>query len=106
MTPGQGSIFETLRAGIESEEEIALKFLFPAKSRFEYLQMLTEQQPKAITPFSVLGIFRDKYKSKVLMKFQEEHNINKIAQERKGRLEGSEIVVGSKQKQMRDTDGD
>lgn len=93
---GRGSIFETLRAGVQSEEEVALHFLFPAKNRFEYLQMLTEQQPRAITPFSVLGIFRDKYKSKILKKFQEEHNINKIAQERKGRLEGSEIVVGGR----------
>ena len=92
----QGGIFDSIRSGVQSDEEMALKFLFPAKNKFEYLQMLTEQQNRAITPFSVLGVFRKKYKSKILTSFQEEHNINKIALERKGRLEGSEIVVGLK----------
>jgi hypothetical protein len=90
---GEG-IFDRLRGGVVSEEEVALKFLFPAKNKFEMLQMLADQQPRAIIPFSVLGVFRDKYKSKVLSKFQVEYNVNKIAQERKGRLEGSEVVVG------------
>lgn len=92
--PERRGIFEALRAGVKSEEEIALNFLFPARSKFEYLQMLTEQQPRAIIPWTVLGVFRRKYNSKVLKMVQEEHNINKIAQERKGRLEGSEVVVG------------
>jgi hypothetical protein len=89
-----GSILDQLRSGVQSEEEIALKFLFPARNKFEFLQMLTDQQPRAVTPFSVLGVFRRKYHSKVLTMFQEEMSINKIAQERKGRLEGSEVVVG------------
>lgn len=89
-----GSLWDTLRAGASSEEQSALNFLFPAKSRFEYQQMLTDQQPRAVTPFSVLGVFRRRYKSKVLQMFQEEHNINKIAVDRKGRLEGAEIVAG------------
>ena len=89
-----GGVFDSIRAGIRSDEEIALQFMFPARSKFEYMQMLTDQQPGAITPFSVLGVFRRKYRSKVLTWYQEEHNINKIAQDRKGRLEGSEVVVG------------
>jgi hypothetical protein len=92
-------------AGMKSEEEVALSFLFPAKNRFEYLQMLTEQQPRAVTPFSVLGVFRRLYKSKTLTMYQEEHGINKIAQERKGRLEGSEVVVGIR-KVAKDSDED
>ncbi len=87
-------IFDKLRGGVQSEEEVALKFLFPASSKAEMLQMLSDHQPRAVTPFSVLGVFRSKYKSKVLARFQTEYNINKIAQERKGRLEGSEVVAG------------
>jgi len=95
-------IFERLREGIQSEEEVALKFLFPAGSRFEMLQMLSDHQPRAVNPFAVLGVFRWKYKSKVLKRFQEEYNINKIAQARKGRLEGSEIVAGVRRSSSRE----
>jgi len=102
--PERGGIFEALRSGVQSEEEVALKFMFPAGSRFEYLQMLTEQQPRAIIPWSVLGVFRRKYKSRVLQITQEEHNINKIAQERKGRLEGSEVVVGVRRAKEKEED--
>jgi len=91
--PG-GSIFEAMRTGIRSEEEIAIDALFPTRDRFKMLQMITEQQPGAIIPWSVLGVFRLKYKSKVLRAMQEEHGLNKISQERKGRLELSEVVVG------------
>ena len=94
MSSERKSLWETLRQGATSDEEMALNFLFPAKNKFEYLQMLTEQQPRAIIPWSVLGVFRNKYRSKILKEVQYEHNVNKIAQERKGRLEGSEVVVG------------
>lgn len=103
--PERRSLWDTLRAGAKSEEEMALNFMFPAKNKFEYLQMLTEQQPRAIIPFSVLGVFRKKYRSKVLTTFQEEVGTNKIAQERKGRLEGSEVVVGIR-KSLKEKDED
>jgi len=93
------SLWEAMRSGAQSEEEMALNFLFPAKNKFEYLQMLTEQQPRAVIPWSVLGVFRNKYGSKILKAVQYEHNVNKIAQERKGRLEGSEVVVGIRRSQ-------
>lgn len=103
--PGERrSLWDTLRQGAQSEEEMALNFLFPAKNKFEYLQMLTEQQPRAIIPWSVLGVFRNKYKSKVLREVQYEHNVNKIAQERKGRLEGSEVVVGIRRGREKEDD--
>ena len=89
-----GSLLDSLRGGASSEEEVALKFLFPANNRFEMMQMLTETQPRAVTPFAVLDVFRKKYKSKVLTEFSNSHNIIKVGQERKGRLEGSEVVVG------------
>ena len=106
--PGGGerrSIWDSLRQGAKSEEEMALNFLFPAKNKFEYKQMLTENQPRAITPFSVLDVFRKKYKSKTLYEFADSHNTLKIGQERKGRLEGSEVVVGIR-KAMRDKEED
>ncbi len=92
--PERRSLWDTLRAGAQSEEEMALNFLFPAKNKFEFRQMLTENQPRAITPFAVLDVFRKKYNSKVLREFADSHNVLKVGQERKGRLEGSEIVVG------------
>jgi hypothetical protein len=90
--PKEG-IFEKFRSTIKSEEEIAVDVLFPYSDKFRRLQMINEQQPKAITPWSVLGVFRRRYKSWVLATFQEEFNLNKIAQERKGRLELSEIFA-------------
>lgn len=96
---GRGSFFEGLRAGVKSEEEIAIEALFPTKDKYKMLQMITEQQPKAIMPWNVLGVFRRKYNSKVLRMLQEEHNLNKVAQERKGRLELSEVVAARRIKE-------
>jgi len=90
--PGS-NIWENLRSGVQSDQEVAYQILFPGKSKFQMLQMLNEQTPGAIMPWSVLGVFRRKYKSKILEVFQEENMINKIAQDRKGRLEGSEIAA-------------
>ena len=36
---GQG-IFESLRAGVQSEEEIAIAALFPTKDKFKMLKMI------------------------------------------------------------------
>lgn len=95
----KSTIFEGIRAGVQSEEEVAIEALFPTKDKFKMLQMITEQQPKAIVPFSVLGVFRRLYKSNVLRIFQEEFALNKVAQERKGRLELSEIVAAKRVKE-------
>ena len=95
---GKGGIFESIRASIQSEEQLALQFMFPFKDRFKLLQSLTEYRNKEIPAWSVLGIFRRKYNSKLLKVFQEETNINKIAVDRKGRLEGSEIVAAVKRR--------
>lgn len=92
MPKGMG-IFEGLRAGVQSEEEIALEFMFPAKDQFRRLQMMTHHQMRAMVPLSVMGVFRRLYSSKVLKMFQEELGYNKIALDRLGRVEGSEIVA-------------
>lgn len=91
--PKSVGIFEGLRAGVQSEEEIALEFMFPAKDHFRRLQMMTHHQARAMVPLSVMGVFRRMYHSKVLTDFQEELGYNKIALERLGRVEGSEIVA-------------
>jgi len=101
---GKG-LFDQMRSGVRSEEEIAIDALFPVRDKFKMLQMINEQQPRAIMPWSVLGLLRVLYGSKVLRIVQEEHNLNKIAQERKGRLELSEVVVGVR-KAMKDKDDD
>ena len=92
--PERGSIFEGVRFGIRTEEEVAVEALFPTRDKFKMLQMITEQPPRAIIPWSVLGVFRRTYKSDTLKMFQEEYSLNKIAQERKGRLELGGIVAG------------
>ena len=104
MSPERKSLWDTLRSGAQSEEETALNFLFPAKNKYEYLQMLTETPPRAVTPFAVLDVFRKKYKSKTLTMFAESTNTIKIGQDRKGRLEGSEVVVGIRRSKDKDED--
>ena len=85
--PIGGSVWDNAKGGFQTEQEIAAKTLFPAKDRFQMLQMITETAPRAEMPWSVLGIFRRRFKSEVLSIFQEENNVNQIAKERKGRLE-------------------
>jgi len=92
----KGSIFEGVRFGIRTEEEVAVEALFPTRDKFKMLQMITDQPPKAIIPFSVLGVFRRRYHSDTLKMFQEEYSLNKIAQERLGRRELGEIVAAIK----------
>jgi len=95
---GKG-IFEGFRTGVKSEEEVAIEALFPAPGKLQMLQMITEVQPKAIISWSVLGVFRRLYGSKVLKMFQEEHGYNKVSQDRKGRLELSEVVAARRIKE-------
>lgn len=100
----QVGIFEGLRAGIQSEEEIALQWMFPARSNFKRLQMMTHHSNKSMVPLSVMGLFQRMYKSQVLKIFQEELGYNKIALDRLGRVEGSEIVAARRKAREEDTD--
>jgi len=97
-------MFGKIKAGIQSEEEVAIQALFPTTNKFKMLQMITELQPNAVTSFSVLGVFRRRFKSNTLTVFQEEYGLNKIAQERKGRLELSEVVAAGKRVSKEDED--
>ena len=90
--------FEGFATSTGSEEQAILEFLFPAKNRFQRLQMLGELQPRLIPPWSVTGLFRRLYDSKVLTIWQEECILNKVSQERKGRLEGAETAVASRRR--------
>ena len=96
MAGNQSGIFDSLRAGVQSEEGAALDFMFPSKNQFKRLQMMTHHNMRAMVPLSVLGLFRRMYKSEVLRIFQEELGTNKIALDRLGRVEGSEIVAPSR----------
>ena len=101
----KASYFESIRTSIRSDEQMALEFLFPAKDKFKQLQMLNELKTREVMSWSVLGVFRRKYKSKFLRDLQEESALNKIAQERKGRLEGTELSsAGSKKAGKEDED--
>lgn len=103
MAKGQG-IFESMRAGVRSEEEVALSYMFPAKDAFKRLQMMTRHQYRSMTSLSMLGLFRRLYKSRVLTIFQEELNINKIALDGLGRIEGSEIVASRRAAREKEED--
>ena len=103
MPKGQG-IFDTMRGSVQSEEQIALEFMFPTTNKFRRLQMMTHHSQRAMVPLSVMGIFRRMYKSQVLAVFQEELGLNKIALDRLGRVEGSEIVASRRQQREREED--
>jgi len=100
----KSGIFDNLRAVVQSEEEVAVDFMFPSKSQFRRLQMMTHHNMRAMVPLSVLGLFRRMYKSKVLEIFQEELATNKIALDRLGRVEGSEIVASGRRSRSEEED--
>lgn len=102
--PRREGIFEAMRAGVQSEEEIAIEALFPTKNKFKMLQMITHHQGKAMVPLGILGLFRRMYKSNTLAIFQEELNMNKIALDRLGRVELSEIVSARRREKEKEED--
>lgn len=87
-------ILSGIASSIPTEEQLAIEALFPTRDAYKRLQMITEYQPRAITPLAVLGVIRRRFGSSVLKMFQEEYNLNQIARERKGRIELSEVLVG------------
>lgn len=100
--PKKEGIFEALRAGVQSEEEIAIEALFPTKDKFKMLQMITHHQMRAMVPLSILGMFRRMYKSPTLRMMQEELNLNKIALDRLGRVELSEVVASRRKEREKE----
>lgn len=98
-------ITDGMQLHISGEDQIAIEAMFPMhKNKFQMLQAITEHTVRAQPSLAVLGLLRRCYSgpakihnaSEVLSMFQEELNINKIAQERKGRLELAEIVAAGK----------
>ena len=83
--------FKGMSSSFGSEEELAVKTLFPYGSKFQMLQMLTELNPNEVNPFSVLGVVRRRWNSEVLKMYEEEFRINRKSKDRKGILEMAEI---------------
>lgn len=98
------SWYESMRSGIQSEEQVALEFLFPAANRMQKLQMLGEITRKQQMPLTVLGVLRREYKSKLLTTMQEELIIQSLPLDRKSRLEASEIVAAVRRPKEGDDD--
>lgn len=94
--------YEGIKVGMESEEELAFRTLFPSQNEFQKLQMITDIQVRTRIPLSVLGVIRRLYSGTgnidVLKVFQEEFNINGLPLDRKSRLEASEIVAAVRAK--------
>ena len=90
--------------GMESDEELAFRKMYPAKNRFQLLEMLNAINPRAKTPLAVLGVFRRKYGSKTLTMFQEELMMINISENREGRAEASEIVGAIRRQKAEEED--
>ena len=91
MTMGKG--FGGINQTFQSEEELAVNSLFPAKDKARRLQMITDLQPKAVIPLAVLGVIKRRFKSDVIAIFEDEFYSKLLSKDRKGRLELSEIFV-------------
>lgn len=98
------AIFDGVRISTEDVSQVAVKALFPTTNKFKMLQMLTETNARSQMPLTVLGVIRRRFNSDLLKTLQEEHNLNKIALDRKGRLEASEIFAHPKGKDREDKD--
>jgi hypothetical protein len=96
------SEYKGIKVGMESEEELAFRTLFPSANPFQLLQMITEIPVRNRINLSVVGVIRRLYSGTgnidILKVFQEEFNINGIPLDRKGRLEASEIVAAVRAK--------
>jgi len=92
----QGSILDGIGSSQVSDEEIAIQAMFPTSDPYKRLQMITDLAPRSVGLISVLGVIRRRFNSTVLRMYQEELSLNKIAQDRKGRIELSEVLVSSR----------
>ena len=96
------SLLEGIGTGLESDETQAIQALFPTKDKFRMLQMISDLSPRSVGLISVLGVIRRRFNSQVLLMYEEELRMNKIAQDRKGRIELSEVIVGARRAGERD----
>jgi hypothetical protein len=95
-------LLEGIGTGMESDETQAIQALFPTKDKFRMLQMISDLSPRSVGLISVLGVIRRRFNSQVLLMYEEELRMNKIAQDRKGRIELSEVIVGARRAGERD----
>ena len=96
------SLLEGIGTGIESDETVAIQALFPTRDKFRMLCMISDLSPRSVGLVSVLGVIRRRFNSTVLLMYEEELRMNKIAQDRKGRIELSEVLVGARRAGERD----
>ena len=96
------SLLEGIGTGLDSDETIAIQALFPTKDPFKKLCMISDLSPRSVGLISVLGVIRRRFNSTVLLMYEEELRMNKIAQDRKGRIELSEVLVGARRAGERD----
>ena len=96
------SLLEGIGTGLDSDETIAIQALFPTKDSFKKLMMISDLSPRSVGLISVLGVIRRRFNSTILLMYEEELRMNKIAQDRKGRIELSEVLVGARRAGERD----
>ena len=93
MAGPKGDIFEAMRMGVTSEEQLALGFIFPTKDPYRKLKMLSDLKPRTVTLFTVLDVMRRRFKSDVLKMIGEEYYMGQKARERLGIGEALEILA-------------
>jgi len=93
------SILETLgmSVGSTTEEEVAMKSLFPTKDPKRMLQMMTEIKPRISPVMSALGVIKRRmFNDSVIAMYEEEYRYNQIAVDGKGNLRAAEVLVGAR----------
>ena len=92
------SVLEALgmSVGQSSEEEVAMRSLFPTNDPVRMLQMMTEIKPRTSNVLSVLGVIRRKFNSNTIKWFEEEYRYNQIAIDGKGNIRAAEVLVGAR----------
>ncbi len=93
MPVPKGDIFEAMRMGVTSEEQLALQFIYPTKDKYKQLKMLSDLKPRTIVLFTVLDVMRRRFKSDVLKMIGEEYYMGQKARERLGIGEALEILA-------------
>jgi len=89
----KGDIFEAMRMGVTSEEQLALAFMYPTKDKYKQLKMLSDLKPRTVTLFTVLDFMQWRFKSDVLKHIGMEYYMGQKARERLGISEALEILA-------------
>jgi len=83
--------------GVATEDEVAMRNLFPTKDPKRLLQMMTEIKPRTSPILSALGVIKRRmFNSAIIGMYEEEYRYNQIAVDGKGNIRAAEVLIGSR----------